>query len=801
MSLFSYTDTDFPGRVVRWAYRAGERRWLALTICLAVLALAGGVLVTRIPTQEDITAMLPDSDPAFVSSYQLLEAAPFTRSILIDLEAQGPEQLALLTDTASRLSERLGPPLISRVIGGMPMETGTALLDWLYAHMPQLFTEEDAAALASKVTPEQVADALQQNLNALVGPEGVWLRKWLVRDPLGFRDQVFRKLGAVAMIPDARIEGGFLVDPSGRHTMLVAETPVSMGDSRGGEQLLQYLDDVIAETVPETIRAHVVCAHRYTVANAGTIKRDLVTVFAVSSVGLAVVFVLLLRHWRAAFVFVVPGLAVLAGILVTAGVFGWISAITIGFGAVLLGISVDYGLHVFFALRGTPSDPAPRLGHLAVPAAVSCATTVGVFFVLLWSGIPIQRQLAVFSMAGLVTALGLAFVWLPHWVNTDAKGRQMPLPFVAARRRRWIVAAWLLVMILALPLCGRVQFDGDLRNVGVTPPVVLADEYCVRDVWSDPRGRALVAVRSDDTEAALQANEQVYAQLSRLWGLGELVSLAPLLPSRATQSANLARWRQFWQEGDRLGQMKAALNEHGHRLHFSAGTFDPFVQWIEQPREPFRVAELREIAGPLLEPLFLRQSEGLGLMNLVPDNEQTVEAFGASGLNLPAGVEAVSQKRFAATLQRSLERDFRHFLLGASIMVVLVLALAFRRVRPIVLSLLPAVTGLEVMLAVMVLAGMRVNLFNMAAGVLVIGLSIDYGVFMVRRRHEHDRATDRAVMASALTTICGFGALSLARHPAMFSLGMTVVLGIIPAMICALVVLPALDYRESGESK
>jgi predicted RND superfamily exporter protein len=55
------------------------------------------------------------------------------------------------------------------------------------------------------------------------------------------------------------------------------------------------------------------------------------------------------------------------------------------------------------------------------------------------------------------------------------------------------------------------------------------------------------------------------------------------------------------------------------------------------------------------------------------------------------------------------------------------------------------------------------------------------------------------VAASALTTVSGFGALSLARHPAMFSLGITVVLGIIPAMVCALVVLPAMQRRKPAD--
>ncbi|HEV57126.1 MAG TPA: hypothetical protein ENN87_06460 [Phycisphaerales bacterium] len=99
--------------------------------------------------------------------------------------------------------------------------------------------------------------------------------------------------------------------------------------------------------------------------------------------------------------------------------------------------------------------------------------------------------------------------------------------------------------------------------------------------------------------------------------------------------------------------------------------------------------------------------------------------------------------------------------------------------------------------------GMNVNMFNVAASVLVMGLSIDYGVFIVRSRWAsgpvRDGAAERAVVTSALTTLCGFGALSVARHPAMFSLGITVVLGIIPAMVCALLVIPALQHRTAGE--
>ena len=785
--------------MIRWIFRAGVRHRLAFMLCLGVLALVGGLLAARVRMEEDITVMLPDSDPAFVASYQLLKAAPLTRHILIDLEASEAGQVPLLTQTAERLSAGLKGPLISRVVGALPMELGTGLLDWLHAHMPQLFTEEDAAALMPQVAPEQVAKTLQDDLLALTGPEGLWLRRWLGRDPLGFRHHVFRKLGAVAMLPDVQIDSGYLIDPTGRHLLLLAETPVAMGDSRAGEQLLHYLDRVISETVPEAIRTHVVCAHRYTVANARTIKRDLVVVLAVSSLGLVAVFVLMLRHWRAAFVFAIPLLAILAGVLAAAGVFGEISVITVGFGAVLLGISVDYGLHVFFAMGRHQADPGGCIARLAVPMVVSCVTTVGVFVVLLWSGVPIQRQLAVFSIGGLVTALGLAVVWLPHWVAGGQGGCRMPLAWIHRRRPNWVIAVWALLLLVALPLGYRVKFDGDLRSVGLMPEDVLADEYCVRDVWSDPRGRALVVARSADVESALQANEQVYRQLARLWDPGEMVSLAPLLPSRVTQLANMARWRRFWREEGRLGEMRETLSTKGRALGFSQDAFQPFLQWLEREQEPFEVADIQQTAGPLLEPFFLPQSEGLGLISLVPDNAQTVQAFEASGLNLPTGVQAISQKWFASILGRSLERDFRRFLFTALGAVLVVLTIALRRLPQVALCLLPAATGLGIMLATMGLLGMEVNLFNIAASVLVMGLSIDYGVFMVRRSDDRDEATERAVVASALTTLSGFGALSLARHPAMFSLGITVVFGINTARVCAQVVLPAIQRRRQAD--
>jgi predicted RND superfamily exporter protein len=106
--------------------------------------------------------------------------------------------------------------------------------------------------------------------------------------------------------------------------------------------------------------------------------------------------------------------------------------------------------------------------------------------------------------------------------------------------------------------------------------------------------------------------------------------------------------------------------------------------------------------------------------------------------------------------------------------------------------MIPVLTGLSVMLGLMGLLGIDFNLFNGAAAILVIGLSVDYGIFMVCRQEKQlGSETEQAVLVSGLTTLFGFGVLILARHPALYSIGLTVLLGIGAAIPAALLVIPA----------
>ncbi len=182
-----------------------------------------------------------------------------------------------------------------------------------------------------------------------------------------------------------------------------------------------------------------------------------------------------------------------------------------------------------------------------------------------------------------------------------------------------------------------------------------------------------------------------------------------------------------------------------------------------------------------------------GLLTLVPDRADVRALFAGADPTRPTGVHFVSPTRFGAQVGAAIQRDFSRYLALALLVVLALVVAIFRDLGRILLALVPVATGLLVMFGVMGWLGIAFNLFNIVATVLVIGLCVDYGIFMVSKvTGASDAGADLSVLVSGLTTLAGFGVLVLARHPSLHSIGVTVLLGIGAAIPAALLVIPAL---------
>jgi len=768
-----------------------RRRRVAL--CAALLVVVSALGASRIRMEENIAAMLPDRGSNVARDFELLQRAPFARRAVINLEAQASAATELVT-TADRLAAALDPQLFGAVASGPDPVLQTRLLPWLGGALPALLGERELEQLVTDLEQGGVKRRLEESYAALLAPQGWAMKSLIRRDPLGLYRSGLEKLRYLNLVPGMHLVDGHFVSADGRNALLLAEPPAAITDSAAARALEAEFSRAVAASVPPGVSATLVSGHRYTLANAEAIRADLGVLLVASSLAILALFAIFLRSLRALFVFLLPVAVVCLAALAVAALFPTVSAITIGFGAVLLGMTIDFGLHVYFALRHGESRAETRLHGVVKPVLFGGLTTVAAFAVLLGSDLPGQRQLAVFSMVGIGVALLLALLVLPQLVPVDVAPA---LGHREARRRppgaAWRIAAWLLVLVLSAWLTTGVSFDGDLRRMSLEPPHLAAAEAHLRQTWGDFRGLAMFWSAGASREETLELNNRLFELLRERYPDETPVSLAPLLPPRALQEANIARWQAFW-EGTRGARLLEQLRAEAARLGFNAKAFAPFFAALHdapavQDLESLNVAGLAELGKALV-------GEDGSMLTLAPDHAELPalirEAFAGR-------VHAVSPGGFRAELSAAIDHDFRSFITAALVAVGVLLVILFRRPLPVLAAAVPVVTGLLVMFGVMGGLGISFNLFNVVATILVIGLGIDYGIFMVcRLRDGLDRATDRAVLVSGLTTLAGFGALVLARHPALHSIGVSVLLGIGAALPAALWVIPALFPREGA---
>ena len=142
---------------------------------------------------------------------------------------------------------------------------------------------------------------------------------------------------------------------------------------------------------------------------------------------------------------------------------------------------------------------------------------------------------------------------------------------------------------------------------------------------------------------------------------------------------------------------------------------------------------------------------------------------------------------------------FRTSLMLAVIAITLILLASLRSIKNTLLVLAPILLAGTYTLAVCVWLGISFNFVNVLLLPLLLGLGVANGIHILARasaeknvREVMHSSTPIAVFLSNTTTLVTFGALSVATHRGMSSMGITLTIAMIFMILCALVVLPAM---------
>jgi len=117
-------------------------------------------------------------------------------------------------------------------------------------------------------------------------------------------------------------------------------------------------------------------------------------------------------------------------------------------------------------------------------------------------------------------------------------------------------------------------------------------------------------------------------------------------------------------------------------------------------------------------------------------------------------------------------------------------------------AFLPALATAILLLSAFALSGTETNLLHAVSLLIVMGMGVDYGIFVVdsSAKDEDLGATLVSCLLCCLTTILGFGTLALSSHPALRAIGLTTGVGIVLSLVLAPLSLLALR-ADSGPGR
>ncbi|MCD4814742.1 1-acyl-sn-glycerol-3-phosphate acyltransferase [bacterium] len=789
-----------------------QRKRIGVLILLVLIAAAALISFFRVTWQEDLFNDLPTSRRELNLTRQWLQALAGNEPVVITVDAKAAVDPSA---TAIRAAEHLAKYLMAsklfkQVNTGLSMEQGQKLWELTVQRLPYLLTPEDYPAIEEKIrrSPARLT-ALKQQIH---NPLAFGITRTLQHDPLNLAELVLRRLRHFSNYNVTVFQGRFFSQDRTQLLMTAwPKTPPS--DTGKSEQLMTVMAQSTAGVrqvmgQPD-LQFHVIGPHRAYLDNARQIKYDIrLTLFLSMAAIVLLTLMTVRRPWLVPLALLPSAVGLAVAIIVVGFFFKQFSLIVLGISSALMGITVDYGLHLFHAMETSALPPKQAARKIRTPVLVAGLTTACAFLALLVTNLPGQYRIALFTCMGVFGAMIFALAGLPI-IFPEKKGHArkawLDLDKVMAgiehwRRdhRGWIFLGLLIVWGMSLFQLSHLKFTGDPQALNALSPQTLAAEKHLSQTFGDPGGRILAFQSGQDEETVLQAAEEMDAWLEDTANAPQYAgrSLAVFLPSKKTQRENRHAFEKAF--GTQGRKILHALEKAGQHQGFKSGAFKHFQKSLADPGAPLTLRDIRNAGLTLFLVGRVFQATDQSLTLITPIKPSDSRAAARLETELPAQAaltELVDMQHLAGAILEIVKTDFKPLMVVAFLIVGLIIALAKGRLEPVVVVLPPIMLAVGMTYGTLAWLGLEINIINMVALPFIIGLGIDYALFcwestLARYRSQH--FPDGSILLAAATTMAAFGMLAIAGHPVLHTVGLSVLLGVFYALLNSLFLVPML---------
>lgn len=712
---------------------------------------------------------------------------------------------------SNALSESDGGKHIRHIMTGIGSNTISEVNRFVYNNIPLFLSDEDYLRFDSLTTQEGISASLERCYLQLLTPIGIATKQNILTDPVGLSSNALRHLQDIQVDAQYTLTGDHIFSADGS-TLLIFITP-TYGSGQTGENnllinLIEQLQTDFTQTFPE-INIEYFGGPSVSVYNARQIKQDTLLTLSVALI-IIVIFILLAFKRKISILLMLPTVAFGALFALTIIYFTQesISSIAIGIGSIILGISLSYSIHML-AHQNHVTTVEQLIAELTMPLTIGSFTTIGAFFALIFTSSDLLHDFGLFASMTLVGTTLFCLIYLPHFLKGEARIKQNALLRLIERinsypyeHNKILLVTILILTVICAFLSQRVSFDNDMMTLSFEPKHLKKSEEKLNGLFDSDRQNILFVSAGKNLEEATAAYARTNTRLRQMQTDSLILSIASaesfFIPA-AEQQKRLEKWDNYWTEAKRR-TVTQTINETAAKYRFKKDTFAPFESWLN---DKFSTCDYNEIiadssAGNLFAQWYDATADVTMLITQVSmpvQNKETVYTAFRDDSN----VVIFDRSYFTNRWVEAVNNDFNYILLVSSTLIFLALLISYGRLELTLISFLPMCISWIIIVGLMGLLGIRFNIVNIILSTFIFGIGDDFSIFIMdglqnkyARGNKLLDSHKTAIFFSAFTTVVGMGAMVFALHPALQSISLISIIGMIAVVLVAYTIEPVI---------
>ncbi len=792
-------------------YHSIEKRKGLFAMLLMLLFVGLIWVASRIQFDEDVSKLIP-SNSDNEQLQKVLNTAQFSDKIIVNIQRKNGGSIEDLTDYAQQFLDSLNSnssDYIKDIQGKVEDESIFETLDFVFDNAPLFLSETDYRSISNKLQKDSIDALTESNYKILASPSGLIAKKTIVKDPLGISIMGLKNLKALGFKDTFELKDGFLVSKNGKNLLLFITPKHKSSETDKNEifteQLYQFQND-LNKVYQENIESQLFGGTLIAVANAQQIKKDIQLTVTIALVILLVLFVFFYRKLTIPILLMVPtvfgglfAMAVLSVIRVD------ISAISLGIGAVLLGVTLDYSLHVLTHIRN--NDTIDTLyDDVAKPILMSSVTTALAFLCLLFIDSQALQDLGIFAAMSVLGASVFALIFIPQVYKAETVKSERKTTFIDRIARypfhtnKVIIGGIILLISVSAFTYGHVSFNNDISKLNYEPQHLKDAEAQLNNLTNETSKSLYVIAYGKSIQDALEENDTVFSLLNKLDSQQNIIgfnSVGALVTSKKTQQEKIDVWKTFWSP-DKVDLTKTQLIESGQKFGFKTKTFQEFYSLLDTNFEPVSLEAFQTISTIPTQD-FIASKDGFHtITSIVKVTDNQISNVKNQFKNSKQTM-VIDRQNINETLLGNLKTDFNNLIVYCFVVIFVLLFLFYRNWKLTLVTVLPIAMTWLITIGIMGLFKMEFNIFSILISSFIFGLGVDYSIFMTNgllrtNRHGQPVLTTHktSVLLSVITTILGIGVLIFAKHPALYSISIVSMIGILTAMLITFTIQPVL---------